>query len=299
MPQTQSNTTQAPRTTRRRAIARLLVLVSIPAVLIAVGAAMNIGERFVYFPTREPFDTPAGFDDVTFQNKSGHTLHAWFLPAKGAQPGEILPAVLHAHGNAGNVSLHSSFSSFLTNRALHVLVFDYRGYGRSDDAPINRRALLEDTQAALAYLRTRSDVDPDRIGLYGVSLGGVPALHAAAQDPRVPAVATLSAFSSWKTVAADHAPIVGSLLIRAGLDPVDAVRQLAPRPLLLVHGDADAIVRRHHMARLETAASEAGVPVTTHTARGADHNDLIFTHPAASEAIADFFVEHLNSPPGP
>ena len=260
---------------------------------------MNIGERFVYFPTRESFDTPAGFEDVTFRNDSGHTLHAWFLPARGAQPGETRPAVLHAHGNAGNVSLHSGFSSFLTNRGLHVLVFDYRGYGRSHDAPINRRALLEDTQAALAYLRTRSDVDPDRIGLYGVSLGGVPALNTAALDDRVPAVATLSAFSSWKGVANDHAPVVGPLLIRAGLDPIDAVRQLGHRPVLLVHGDADAIVPYHHMARLETAAREAGVPVMTHTAHDADHNDLIFTHPAASEALADFFVEHLGSPPGP
>ncbi len=290
---------KAARPTRRRAVVRLLVIVSIPAALIGAAAAMNFGERLVYFPSRDSFDTPRGYEDVTFRNDAGHTLHAWFLPAKGAEPGQALPVVLHAHGNAGNVSHHAGFSSFLTYRGVHVLVFDYRGYGRSDKARINRAALLEDTQAALAYLRSRPDVDPDRVGLYGVSLGGVPALHAAALDQRVPAVATLSAFSSWNAVAADHLPVLGPLLIRAGLDPIDAIRELGSRPLLLVHGDADTIVRRHHMARLADAAREAGVPVTTHTAQGADHNDIIFTHPAASEAIADFFAQHLTTPPSP
>src|SRR5690606_15378510 len=91
--------------------------------------------RMAYFPSREAFQTPAGYEDVSFQSEGGLTLHGWFMPAVGSGPGardERRPAIVHVHGNAGHVALHEEFSAFLTQAGFHVFLFDYRGFGRSD-----------------------------------------------------------------------------------------------------------------------------------------------------------------------
>ncbi|GJM19404.1 MAG: alpha/beta hydrolase [Phycisphaeraceae bacterium] len=254
---------------------------------------MNIGERLAYFPSREPFVTPPGVEDVEFASADGTTLHGWFMPAFDAAPGERRPVVLHAHGNAGHVGWHAGFSAFLRERGVHVLLFDYRGYGRSDDARQTRRALLDDTRAALACLRARPDVDADRIGMYGVSLGGAFALPAAAEDTSVRAVVTLSAFSTWRGTAHDMLPVVGPMLIHGGLDPEDAAAGLGDRPYLIVHGDEDGVIHVRHAQRLFEAATEAGVTTELVIVPRADHNTIIDRHADARDAIGDFFVEHL------
>src|SRR5690606_10025203 len=129
--------------------------------------------RMAYFPSREPFETPAGYEDVTFQTPDGLRLHGWFMPAVGAAPAGSMggsagsggagdaaagrrPAIIHVHGNTGHVALHADFSAFLTQAGFHVFVFDYRGFGRSDGGGrLTRAALLADTHAAIDYLRAR------------------------------------------------------------------------------------------------------------------------------------------------
>ena len=101
---------------------------------------------------------------------------------QGVAAAQAGAAILHVHGNAGHVANHAEFSAFLTQAGFHVLVFDYRGYGRSDDGGrLTRAKLVADTHAALDYLLRRDDVDPERIGMLGYSLGGVIGLAAAAE----------------------------------------------------------------------------------------------------------------------
>lgn len=255
----------------------------------------GVVESMAYLPSRAPFETPPGTEDVWFQSADGARLHGWFMPAANADPAHPRPAILHAHGNAGNVSTHDAFSRFLTRDGFHVLLFDYRRYGRSDDrGPLRRDALLHDTRAALAYLRSRPDVDAARIGLYGVSLGSVFALHAAAEVPGVRAVATVSAFSTWRGIAADLMPLLGPLLMPGGLDPAAAAERLGDRPYLIVHGMRDQIIAPRHADRLAEAAQAAGVPATLWTDPEGDHNSMVPTNPEAQRAIADFFTEHLH-----
>lgn len=251
-----------------------------------------------YYPSREPFLTPTGVEDVTFRTAGGLTLHGWFMPARGRTPASPPgPAILHVHGNAGNIASHADFSAFLTDAGLSVLIFDYRGYGRSDPAPrLDRNLLYADTAAALDYLLSRPDVDRARIGVYGVSVGSVFALALAADRPEVRAVAEVSGFSTWRSIAADHLPLIGPLLIPSGLDPVESVARLGTRPLLIVHGQADAIVPPYHADTLARAATQHGVAVEKLLVPGGDHNDLIFESDKARRAIADFFRRHLPPP---
>jgi len=253
----------------------------------------NIAERMAYWPGRAPFTTPDGYVDVRFETEDGVSLHGWFMPARGVEPGERAPAVLHTHGNAGNIRTHAVFSDFLRDHGFHVLVFDYRGYGRSDDAWIDRETLVIDARAAFEFLRARPDVDPERIGVYGHSLGGQPALRLAASEPRIRAVATLSTFSSWEGVAHDYAPFLGPLLMHEGHDAVDAAARLGDRPYWIGHGQADVIVDARHAPILANAARDAGIEHELHTYPNGNHINLIWTHPESAGSIARFFQRTL------
>ena len=71
------------------------------------------------------------FEDAWFQSADGTRLHGWYVPNKDARA-----AVLFCHGNAGNITHRAEFSPCCTTEwACRVLIFDYRGYGRSEGKP--------------------------------------------------------------------------------------------------------------------------------------------------------------------
>ncbi|MFK7760137.1 MAG: alpha/beta hydrolase [Phycisphaerales bacterium] len=281
------------RSLKKRLLRMLVVYGAVSLIVFSAIYITGFAERAFYWPIRDAFDTPAQYEDVWIETADGKRLHGWFMPAVGVESGEARPAILHAHGNAGNVLYHESFSSFLTASGFHVLIFDYRGYGRSDKGSMNRDTLSIDTRAALAYTLGRDDVDADRVGVLGVSLGGPFALDAAVNEPRVEAVATVSTYSSWRGVARDAAG-VASVLIRSGLDPVDLARDLGSRPYLIMHGTADTIVDVKHAEEIRASAEDSFIDVTLKTYPG-DHNTLIQRDRDAQRDLIAFFEKLLMS----
>ncbi len=159
-------------------------------------------DRFVYYPTREVYGTPGDlglrYEEVTFHSADGTALSGWFVPATGTAQG----TVVHFHGNAQNMTAHFGYVSWLPREGFNVFVFDYRGYGASAGRP-SREGVYQDCLAALACVRSRPDVDPDRIVVLGQSLGGANAIAVlgAPGAPRVRAVAVDSAFYSYRLMA--------------------------------------------------------------------------------------------------
>lgn len=266
-------------------------------------------ERAFYYPSRRAFQTPRGYTDVRFQS-DGLTLHGWFMPAAEAgappaggpsgerttvgscaavEPGVPRPVVVYCHGNAGNLARHDAFFGFLAREGVHAFAFDYRGYGRSSRGPINREGLIRDTRAAIDAAVSWPGVDPRRVGLMGMSLGGTIALAAAAEDRRVGAVVSVATFCRWKTVAGDYLGPLGRWLIPPGRDGVDSVGALGDRPLLIVHGTRDGVVAPYHGAMLAEAAARAGVPIETAWIDGAGHVDWVRPGTGATEKIGAFF----------
>lgn len=252
----------------------------------------------MYHPSRVAFTTPDGFEDVEFQTADGLTLHGWFMPAQGESVDGPAPAVLHVHGNAGNISSHAAFSQFLPASGMSVLIFDYRSYGRSDRAKgrLNRDDLLVDAHAALDYLISRPDVDSEQISVLGVSLGGVIGLSLAAERDEVKRVVSVSAFYSWNQIASDHLGFLGRMIATRGLDAQDAAGRLGQRELMVVHGQDDPIVPVKHASIIADAAKSAGVPTSLMLVPLREHNDMLMPGSSEARAIAVFLAEGLQDP---
>lgn len=275
---------------RLRRIIRWALLLTLLGAILRIGGCLD---RLFFQPSREPPVRPSAAEDVFFTAPDGVKLHGWLLKPAGPGP---FPVVIHCHGNAGNVESHAPFSDFLPDDGFAVLLFDYRGYGRSDDVRPTRAGLVLDARGALDFVRSRPDLDHGRIGVLGVSLGGAFASRLAAEHPEVRALVLVSAFTGWADIASDVVPVLGRLLVRRGTDPLERVAALGTRPLLVVHGQQDSVIPFRHGERLAAAARAAGVPATLTPIPGADHNDVM-EHQAARDAVRGFFLRTLAASP--
>lgn len=256
-----------------------------------------VGGMF-YYPDQRVYDTPARhglqYEEVTFPSRDGIRLSGWFIPAVGAAKG----TVIHFHGNAQNMTSHFGFVSWLPAQGFNLFVFDYRGYGKSAGKP-ERQGIYEDSQAALDYIAKRPGIDHDRLLVLGQSLGGANAIVALGSSPRkgVRAVAIDSTFSSYRGIVRDkikEMPLLSLLrwplsylLIDDSLSPDRFVANLAPTPLLIIHGTADTVIPYHHGKRLFDLA--AG-PKQLWTVEGGEHTSA-FLDPSGGyrERLVAFF----------
>jgi fermentation-respiration switch protein FrsA (DUF1100 family) len=221
-------------------------------------------ERQFFYPDRTAYTTPAQFglkaEDVAIPGPQGSPLHGWWLPAQG----EVRGTVLHLHGNAANISNHLPLVAWLPKAGFNLLTFDYRGFGRSEGTP-SLDGVVADGLAALAWLRRRPGVDPQKLVVLGQSLGGATAVRVVAADPLGVRLLVLDcAFSSYRGIARDAvraswlrwvAPAALPLLPGHDKDPVTAVRRL-PVPLYVLHSADDAVVPISHGKALYAAAPE-------------------------------------------
>jgi fermentation-respiration switch protein FrsA (DUF1100 family) len=220
-------------------------------------------ERMFFYPDSATYTTPAQLgvraEDVRIVTADGSRLHGWFLPAVGNAKG----TVLHLHGNAANVSNHLPLVSWLPARGYNVLMLDYRGFGRSEGKP-SLDGVVDDAAAALAYLRTRPDVDATRLIMFGQSIGGATALRLLARDARGVRLGVIdSAFASYRGIARDATaggPLAPIAALTVGVlpgpdkDPITALKSIRV-PLIFVHGARDTIIAAINSEKLHAAAS--------------------------------------------
>jgi uncharacterized protein len=261
-----------------------------------------VGKMF-YHPDRQVYDSPARhglkFEEVSFTSRDGTSLSGWFIPAAGEPKG----TVIHFHGNAQNMTAHFGFVSWLPDQGFNLFVFDYRGYGKSAGNP-EREGLYEDSMAALDYIEKRPGIDHERLLVLGQSLGGANAITALGSQPRkgVRAVAIDSTFATYRGIVRDkikEIPLLSwlrwplsYLLIGDSLSPETYVANIAPTPLLLMHGTADAVIPYNHGKRLFDAA---GGPKQLWTIDGGEHTSAL-TDPSGEyrEKLVAFFMGALD-----
>jgi uncharacterized protein len=271
----------------------LLVVVAVVAAPVALLWAFQ--RRLLYLPAPRTVPPAAsvlpGAEEVAFQTADGLRLGGWFVPGAGpvdspahpqprvgyapppgdpaaAGSGAARPAVLVCNGNGGDRSMRAPLAAALARMGLHVLLFDYRGYGGNPGHP-TEEGLAADARAALDHLVGRPEVDPARVVYFGESLGAAVALRLAVERP--PAALVLrSPFASLAEVGRLHYPLVPvSLLLRDRYDSAALAGRLAA-PLLVLAGGRDRIVPAGHSRRLFAAAPQ---PKRLAVLDGADHND--------------------------
>ena len=185
---------------------------------------------------------------------------------------EVLPnqrgkPLVYLHGNAENISTHFHNVAWMPAAGFNVLALDYRGYGGSEGTPTLEGVQL-DIDAAMRTLLARRDVDPQRIIVFGQSLGGALAIHYVAHSDyraNVRAIVVDSAFSDYRRIVRDKAasffltwPFQWLLpqTVDNNFSPAASVHDVAPIPLLFIHGERDAIVPLEHSKRLFERAAE-------------------------------------------
>ncbi|MEN6407306.1 MAG: alpha/beta hydrolase [Thermoguttaceae bacterium] len=256
-----------PRRSRTfRWIGGAILLAAVAVVLVA----MSLENRLIFHPVVYPEGNwnPPGlrFEDAWFRSADGTRLHGWYVPKKNARA-----AVLFCHGNGGNLTHRLDTVQMLNRRAgASVLIFDYRGYGRSEGTP-SAAGALADARAARAWLAGREKIAPRDVVVMGESLGGAVAVDLAARDG-ARALVLESTFSSLPDVAAFHYPwLPVRWFLRTRLDSASLIHDFHG-PLLQAHGDMDTIVPLPIGRRLFEAANQ---PKQFMLMPGHDHNDLM------------------------
>ena len=270
------------------------------AVLVAVGTLLVVLPTWpaLYvtnvprpqLPDVTPGDRGLAYLDVTFPATDAVRLSGWYLPSRNGA------AVVVLHGASSTRAAVLPQAAVLSRHGYGVLLYDARGHGRSAGRAMDFGWYGDqDVSGAVTFLTGRPDVDPSRIAVVGMSMGGEQAIGAAAADPRIAGVVAEGATGR---TAADNgwlSDVYGlrgaftegwqglleygltDLLTSAG-PPVslhDAAARAAPRELLLVTaGDVDG---ERHAARYIRSASPS--TVSTWEVTGAGHTQGLATRP--------------------
>ncbi|MBD3245857.1 MAG: alpha/beta fold hydrolase [Candidatus Omnitrophica bacterium] len=233
-------------------------------VIAAFGFAKYLERRAVYFPLAELPNTPAdmglAYENVWVVSGQGYRIHGWFVPGEEARC-----TVLLFHGNGGNIGHRIEKIAFLHSAGANVYLIDYRGYGKSEGSP-SEEGLYRDAFAAYRYLRETKHIPPERIILYGESLGGAVAVHTAVHRP-VGGVILEGTFSSGRDLAREYYPWLPSVFFSPLYDSMRKITRV-DAPLLFLHSSEDEIIPYRCARRL---FARAGRPKRFVTLRGG-HN---------------------------
>lgn len=270
-------------------------------------------------PTRQLAMTPPeayglSSEQVSLVTADGVHLEAWHV--SGLRASDVLdgqrwtqarPAVVCSHDyGASRDQLLSPLTVELTEMGYDVLLLDFRGHGQSGDAPVSfGQTETADVAAAVSYLAQRTDIDVERIGLYGRGMGGYASLLAAARLPGIRCVVAEGAYPSIdahfrRTLGRTYLPKVIGDALGVGLNfyfgrrlssdtAVEAVDRMGATPVLLLAGADDD---RTPLADMGPVFRAGGDHVTGMLVAGGD-NGRILTDDAAMTVIRNFFLMHL------
>ncbi|MGQ9545812.1 MAG: alpha/beta hydrolase [Dehalococcoidia bacterium] len=184
--------------------------------------------------------------------------------------------------------------------------FSFRGTGKSE-GNLDLLGWTRDLQAALGFLYELKEVDKRRLFLLGFSGGAAVSIYVAAHDPRVSLVVTCACPADFRSLSQKQTPLdsiqrfrqIGAIRDRdfppsveeweRGFDtvsPIQWIDKVSPRPLLLVHGDADELIPLEHAYKLYQKAKQ---PKELKIIPGAKHRMRL------EKAAMDFVVDWLKA----
>ena len=214
-------------------------------------------------------DVYAAPTELEGETADGVKLYGWLFHAS-TQPAAA--TVVYFHGNGGNLSYCDWVGESLGARGFDVLLFDYRGYGRSGGEPTDEQRLYSDADAAYDFVTKARGIPSRRVVLYGQSLGTAAAADLASRR-ECGALVLESGLSSASDMAGAIMPWLPRFVRGLTKNKLDSVGKL-PRvgcPVFVAHGARDEIIPVGQGRSLYAAAPE---PKRLQVIEGAGHNDL-------------------------
>jgi pimeloyl-ACP methyl ester carboxylesterase len=317
----------------RRILKWTVVPIASVYLLLCVGLYLH-QSKFIFIPQREveftPRDFGCSFEEVRFES-GGKVLHGWWIPGD-AQASALVGAgtvgvgmagdsLIYFHGNGGSIGANAAHACRLSRVGFGVLIFDYRGYGKSEGGPPTVNRVYEDAEQAWQYLLRREaatspakdDHGPGQGGraqnetsnetgneaakeagnhrgrtvIYGHSLGGAVAIELAKRHPEAGALIVESTFTSIREMA-KQSPMFRPFPTWLVVNQMDSLKSIAQvrMPVLLIHGTADGVVPAQMAEKLYAAApGRKQILLVT----GAGHeNCASVAGPRYAQAVAEF-----------
>jgi uncharacterized protein len=188
---------------------------------------------------------------VAYAAGDGVQITAWAIPAGGPDPTDFW--LLICHGNQGNIGTgrRPAFYAAARDAGLSLLAFDYRGYGASTGAP-DEPGLYEDAKASYAHLTRAMGVPPDRIVIFGHSLGTGVAIELATRAPAAGLILEAPYTSIVEIGQARYPFIPVSLIASQRFPSIDRIGHVT-MPVLFLHSPEDDVIPHAHGRRLHDA----------------------------------------------
>ncbi|WP_431662253.1 alpha/beta hydrolase [Pantanalinema rosaneae] len=258
------------------------MLKSILFIYLALGGyAYFFADRMIFQPQPASYqDQP---DTLKLTTSDGVQITALYLPNPKATY-----TILYSHGNAEDLGDSRSTLEALHSTGFAVLSYDYRGYGTSPGSA-SEQTTYQDINAAYEYLTTTLHIPPDRIIVYGRSVGSGPSVDLASRVP----IAGLILENAFTTTF--------RVITRIPIFPFDRFDNLSKIgrvncPVLIIHGSADRVIPLHHG---QTLYHHANHPKQWVVIEGAGHNDLMAVAGSEYVQILQTFIQQLRPPATP
>jgi esterase/lipase len=291
-----------------------VVVVLVVAVVVIFFMMRPEGVGLVRHPMeeREPLDVTladygVSYEDVTVTTEDGLRLVGWYVPSqKGA-------AIIAQHGYKGDRGDLVVTADLLQRHGYGVLLTTMRAHDQSEGDLITLgKEEMKDFEAWYQYLLTRDDVDPDRIGILGESMGGALSIKYAAQNPNIKAVVAHSAFADFDDTVEKAVTLMTGLppfpfapmiifwaereadIETSEIDATEWIKGISPRPVFILQGGADDHISIDSGQRLYEAAGE---PKELWYEEKAVHHGLE-EEPFVAEferRVVGFFDQHLGA----
>lgn len=243
---------------------------------------LHTAQRWLLFPSYltpkgpTPELTPGDLELFDVATREGRT-QAFLLRARGEGR---LPAVIFAHGNAELAEQWIPTFEHVRRRGIHVLLPEYRGYGRSTGTPCEA-SIREDFVRFHDHLLSDPTVDPSRVIYVGRSMGGG-AVGVLARERKPSGLVLMNTFTSIAAMASRF--LVPTALLRDRFETLEVVRSLGV-PTLVIHGTRDTLVPYEHGRRLAEACRARLVSID------AGHNDCFTDEASLASLLLGFFEE--------
>lgn len=265
----------------------LYLLITLILLMVAFSVFYKkIENYFVFFPQSNleysPEDFNLKWNEIYISTPDGCKLHGWLFPVD-----RDAPYILFCHGNAGNISHRLENIKLLAEMQLNVLIFDYRGYGKSTGKP-SEKGIYLDTLTAYDYLLNKEKIKPEKIIVFGRSLGAAAVIDVAMQR-KVKSVIIESGFLSTRHMARRMG--IFSLLspfLPAHYNNLEKITMLSV-PILIIHGTKDEIAPVSMGEKLFEAANN---PKFLYRIPEANHNDTFVVGGVEYMAIFKDFVKN-------